>query len=114
MTSSAVIRGVSAHRVVSEKRVLLVIWYKISDTGHEHPGIVAVGHYSSDIIAPWKTIGQNVVNMWWGRPLETRGPRTKCVTSQHCCVRSSVGNGMERVRRPVLPDCTNGDQYQLL
>jgi len=32
------------------------------------------------------------VNMWLGKPLETRGPRTKRITSQRCCVRSGGGN----------------------
>jgi len=77
-TSSAVIRRVC--RVVSEKRGLLVIWYNISDTGHEHPRILADGHYLSDIVALWQTIGQTVVNVWQGKPLETRTLGTNVLT----------------------------------
>jgi len=66
-----------------------VDFYKISDTGHEHPGIVADGHYSSAIIAPRQTREQTAVNVWRGMPLETHGPRLNI--SRHN-VRSGGGN----------------------
>ena len=39
------------------------------------------GGWSSAIIAPWQTTGQTVVNVWRGKPLESRGPRTARTTS---------------------------------
>ena len=53
------------------------------------------GGRSSAIIAPWQTIGQTLMNVWRGKPLETRSPRTKRLMSQHRCVRSCGGNGRE-------------------
>ena len=81
MTSSAVIMSCCKRKAWTVSDMV-----QISDTGHEHPGIVADGHYSSATLAPWQTIGQTRVNVWQGKPLETRSPLTKRLTSQHCCM----------------------------
>ena len=67
-----------------------------SDSRHK-PASRDSGGQSLAIIAPWQTIGQTVVNVWQGKPLETRSRRTKRLMSQCCCVRSGSNNGRVRV-----------------
>jgi len=44
-----------------------------------------------------RTDRRREMNVWRGKPLETRSPRTKRLTSQRCCVRSGGDDGWARV-----------------